>query len=188
MVWGGNCKHQEIESLYVAPKHPKDDAGFFAVAETLHSFPHRMSQTEYESDYDSEYDDSEYDSASESGSEETDMTYTSLEAALADMSARMAELDQALDTTAIVAHTLETPVTAVAVSAFTNPRVLESAPFRATKFRLKSSAKALLNTAHHTVTFAELCDAIRKSLGAGGNVLGATDFLSVLQHLPEIIE
>ncbi len=148
-----------------------------------------QSDSEYTTDYDSEYD-SEYDSdaSSNSSTEESEMTYTSLEAALADMTSRLAELDQALDTTTTVVHTLETPVTAVAVSAFTNPRVLESAPFRETKFRLKSSAKALLQTPHHTVTFAELCDAIRKALKREGDVLGATEFLSVLQHLPEIIE
>ncbi len=149
-----------------------------------------MSQTEseYESEYDSEYD-SDYDSGSEDGSEETEMTYTSLEAALADMSARMAELDHALDTTTTVAHALETPVTAVAVSAFTNPRVLESAPFRATKFRLKHEAKVGLGAQHHSVTFAELCAAIRHAKKEDLEAMwGTSDFLGVLRHLPSIIE
>jgi hypothetical protein len=151
-----------------------------------------MSDSEYESEYESEYDseDCEYDTDASTGSKETDATEatcTSLEAALADMTARLAELDHALDTTTTVAQTLEQPVTAMAVSAFTNPRVLEAAPFRATKFRLKPAAKILLDAAHHTVTFAELCAAVRKKL-TEGDVLGASDFLSVLQHLPEIIE
>jgi hypothetical protein len=151
-----------------------------------------MSDSEYESEYDS--DDYEYDSDGSdatTGSDETEATEatcTSLEAALADMTARLAELDHALDTTTTVAQTLEQPVTAMAVSAFTNPRVLETAPFRTTRFRLKHEAKVLLGAAHHTVTFAELCAAVRAKLAAEGNVLGASDFLTVLQHLPEIIE
>ncbi len=154
--------------------------------------PNKMSDSEYESDYDS--DDYEYDSDGSdetTGSEETEATeatYTSLEAALADMTSRLSELDHALDTTTTVAQTLEQPVTAMAVSAFTNPRVLEAAPFRATRFRLKHDAKVLLGTAHHTITFSELCAALRKKLAMDGNVLGASDFLAVLQHLPELIE
>ncbi len=154
-----------------------------------------MSESEYDSDYDSEYD-----SDTSDDSEVTEATYTSLEAALADMTARMAELDHALNTTETVAHTLEHPVTAVAVSAFTNPRVLESAPFRTTKFRLKHAAKVALGAPHHTVTFAELCTAIRQakkedlealwssSLAKSKAGLTTSEFLGVLQRLPEIVE
>lgn len=135
---------------------------------------------------DSEYD-SEYDGSSV-GSWETEATCTSLEAALADMTTRIAELDQALDTTTATTQRLEKPVTTVAISAFANPRVLESAPFRTTQFRLRPAVKEILNLRHNTVTFAELCAAIRQGLGRDGTVLGASDFLGVLQHLPEIIE
>ncbi len=147
-----------------------------------------MSDSEYDSEYDSEWDESSVGSGETDATEATEATCTSLEAALADMTARLAQLDQALDTTAATTQMLEKPVTTVAVSAFTNPRVLESAPFRATQFRLKPAAKTLLGTAHHTVTFAELCAAIRQVLRRDGTMLGASDFLGVLQHLPEIIE
>ena len=144
-----------------------------------------MSDSEYDTDDASSIGSDT--SCSTEASEATEATYTSLEAALADMTARLAELDHALDTTTTVAQTLEQPVTAIAVSAFTNPRVLEAAPFRTTKFRLKPAAKVLLGTPRHTVTFSELCAAVRTTLRTG-DVLEASDFLGVLQRLPEIIE
>lgn len=137
---------------------------------------------------DSEYDSEDVSSIGSGETFETEATCTSLEAALADMTARLAQLDQALDTTALTTQTLEKPVTTVALASFMNPRVLESAPFRTTKFRLKPVAKELLGVRHHTVTFAELCEAIRHTLQHDGTVLGVSDFLGVLQHLPEIIE
>lgn len=144
-----------------------------------------MSDSEYDTEYDSDYSDES--SVGSGDTDVTEATCTSLEAALADMTARLAQLDQALDTTAATTQTLEKPVTTVVISAFTNPRVLESAPFRATQFRVKPAAKELLNLRHHTVTFAELCAAIRQVL-RGGTVLGASDFLGVLQCIPDIIE
>jgi hypothetical protein len=148
-----------------------------------------MSDSEYESDYDSEYD-SEYEGSSEytEETEGTEATCTSLEAALAEMTARLAELDGGLDSMAATTATLEQPVTSVAISAFTNPRVLECAPFRSTKFRLKHDAKMALGTPHHTVSFTELCAAVRKTLAIKGDVLGATKFLEVLQRLSDIVE
>lgn len=147
-----------------------------------------MSDSEYDSEYESEYD-SEYEGSESDNTEGTEATYTSLEAALADMTARLAELDGGLDAMTSATATLEQPVTSVAVSAFTNPRVLEIAAFRATKFRLKHAAKVALGTPHHIVTFSELCAVIRKmkkeDLEA---VWGTSDFLGVLKRLPDIVE
>ena len=153
-----------------------------------------MSESEYESEYDSEYDsDSEYttDSEATGATGATELTCTSLEAALAEMTNRLAELDEGLTAMATTTKILEQPMAAVAISAFKNPRVLESAPFRATKFRLRPAAKTFLRTPHHTVTFAELCAAIREAIECKKQKVeamwGTSDFLGILQRLPDII-
>ncbi len=139
-------------------------------------------ESEYESDYDSEYVDSS----------DTETTYTSLEAALMEMTDRLAELDTGLESMAVTAGQLEQPVAAVAVGAFTNPRVLEAAPFRGEPFRLLPAAKAFLGCAHHTVSFGDLCEAIRKALRdkpvSVEQQWGTTDFMGVLQRLSDIVE
>lgn len=147
---------------------------------------------EYESEYDSEYEtDSDYDSET-SGSEETGVTYTSLEAALAEMTSRLAELDEGLQTMSDVTQGLEHPVTTVAIASFTNPRILETAPFRNTKFRLHHDAKEFLETSHHTVTFAEMSEAIRRAIRNKKEEVkrkwGTTDFLGILHNLPSLVE
>jgi len=116
----------------------------------------------------------------------TGITYTSLEAALGGMTSRLEELDTGLDLMTNMTKSLEYPLTSVAVSSFTNPRILESAPFRSTRFRVKTNS--LIGIPDNTVTFAQLCAAIRRTLRIEKNVLGATTFLDVLSGLPEIIE
>ena len=147
-----------------------------------------MSEDEYEDDG------SEASEASNGGSEGSDSetTYTSLEAALMEMTDRLAELDAGLHSMATATGNLEQPVASVAVGSFTNPRVLESAPFRLTAFRLLPEAKAFLGCPHHTVEFRTLCTAIRKVLREKPDEVdrlwGTTDFLGVLQRLSQIVE
>ena len=145
------------------------------------------SEISYDSGSDSSSE-SGSDSANESGSE---FTYSSFQEALEEMMAGLMELDEGLQTVAITTQVLEKPVTAVAVGAFTNPRILESAPFRKTKFRLLPAAKSFLGV-HQTVSFAELCAAIRQAIRERKTEVeemwGTADFLGILQRLPEIVQ
>jgi hypothetical protein len=139
---------------------------------------------QYDAEY-SEYSDSDCTEMSE-------ITCTSLEAALAEMTSRLAELDEGLHSMSEATQILEHPLTSVAITAFTNPQVLATAPFRATNFRLLPSAKTFLGMPHHIVTFAELCAAIRKATHEKRDecrrMWGTTEFLGILHHLSELVE
>jgi hypothetical protein len=106
------------------------------------------------------------------------------------MMAGLKELDNGMQTVATTTRVMENPITKVAVGSFTNPKVLESAPFRQTKFRLLPAAKTFLGT-HNTVTFAELSEAIRQAIRERKNEVeemwGTADFLGILQR-PDIVE
>ena len=145
-----------------------------------------------ESEYDSEEyeDDSEYDS--DAGSDAgTCITFTSFEGAMAAMYEQFACMDSELGDVSNQIHTLEKPLATVAVSTFVQPRVLESAPFRQTKFRVRPAARELLGLSE-VATFAELCQAIRTQIHErkeeAERVWGSASFLQILQQLPEIIE
>jgi hypothetical protein len=134
-----------------------------------------MSDSEYDSDY----------------TEATDVSFSSFQEALEEMMAGLAQLDEGLNSINTTTQILEQPIASVAIQSFTNPRVLEAAPFRATKFRLKPEAKTFLHV-HHTVAFAELCEAIRQALRYRKTEVeemwGTTNFLGILQKLPDIVE
>ncbi len=152
-----------------------------------------MSDYDSEDLYDSEDSDYEYDSDESDDSDCTEVTYTSLEAALAEMTERLHEIDAGLDSMTGATQSLEQPMTAVAIQSFVNPRVLETAPFRQTRFRLRPAAKVFLGTPHHTVTLAELCAAIRLALKTKPkeeleSMWGTVDFLGVLQRISVIVE
>ncbi len=147
--------------------------------------------SDYESDdlYDSEDSDYEYDSDESDDSGCTEATYTSLEAALAEMTERLQAIDAGLDSMATTTQSLEQPMTTVAIQSFVNPRVLETAPFRQTRFRLRKEAKEFLGMPHHTVTFADICAAIRKKPAAElESMWGTAHLLGILQRLSEIVE
>ena len=156
-------------------------------------------------EYDSYTEDSDYDSDSSGSSDcdsqstgvtnatgQTDVTFSSFQHALEEMMAGLAQLDEGLHGINATTQTLEHPLTSVAIGSFTNPRVLETAPFRATKFRLRHAAKTFLGTPHHTVAFAELCEAIRKAIRERKEEVetmwGTSEFLGILQKLPDIVE
>ncbi len=153
-----------------------------------------MSDYDSEDFYDSEDSDYEYDSdASDDDSDGSEATYTSLEAALAEMTERLHTIDAGLESMTGATQSLEQPMTAVAIQSFVNPRVLETAPFRQTRFRLRRDAKEFLGMPHHTVTFAELCAAIRLALKTKPkeeleSMWGTVDFLGVLQRMQDIVE
>ncbi len=146
-------------------------------------------------DYESEYDDSEYDEdedyGSDVGSEGTCITFTSFEGAMAAMYEQFATLDTELGEVANQISTLEKPVATVAVSTFVQPRVLESAPFRQTKFKVRLAARELLGLPQ-VATFAELCQAIRIQVRdrkeEAERMWGTTAFLTILQQLHEVVE
>jgi hypothetical protein len=148
------------------------------------------SETEYESDYTDSDSDSDSDCTGVTG--QTDVTFSSFQHALEEMMTSLAQLDEGLHSINTTTTALEQPLTSVAIGSFTNPRVLEAAPFRATKFRLRHTAKTFLNTPHHTVTFAELCEAIRKAIRERKEEVktmwGTVEFLGILQKLPDIVE
>lgn len=152
-----------------------------------------MSDTEHEyedSEYeDSEYDDSEYETeGSDAG---TCITFTSFEGAMTSMYEQFASMDAELGEVANHITVLEKPVATVAVSTFVQPRVLESAPFRQTKFRVRPTAQEVMGL-KEVATFAELCQAIRVQIverkEEAERVWGSTNFLEILQQLDEIIE
>jgi hypothetical protein len=154
-----------------------------------------MSDSEYDSEYSSDSDGSENgsDCSEETyATGETEVTFSSFQEALEEMMAGLAQLDEGLHFIDTKATSLEQPVSNVAIGSFTNPRILESAPFRETKFRLRHSVKIFLNTPHHTVTFAELGEAIRTAIRERKEEVvtmwGTADFLGILQRLPDIVE
>ncbi len=146
--------------------------------------------------------DVETDIGSESG-----CTYLSIEEALETMAKYLQEFCEEVDTVHSTIQTMEKPVTSVALAAFSQPRVLESAVFRKERFRLKETAKTLLDCKHVNTTFGGLCSHIRAYLFANklvdsvGRVqlneefqklLGTEDssvsFLWILQHLHCFVE
>jgi hypothetical protein len=150
---------------------------------------------EYEHDYDTDVEtetDVETDMEYETETEGSEATFTSFQAELEDMIAGLLQLDNGLSAIAETTQTLEKPLTTVAVQAFTNPRVLEAAPFRQTKFRLLPAAKTFLHLPHNTILFAELGAAIRQAIRERKTEVeemwGTSDFLGILRRLPEIVE
>lgn len=152
-----------------------------------------MSDQEYDdndSEYDSEHDE-EYDGSDVGSDAETCITFTSFEGAMATMYEQFATLDTELGEVATQISTLEKPVATVAVSTFVQPCVLESAPFRQTKFKVRSTARHVLGLPP-VATFAQLCEAIRNQLRNRKEeaklMWGTTDFLAILQNLNDIVE
>jgi hypothetical protein len=148
-----------------------------------------------ETDYESEYDDTDCESedyGSDVGSDAgTCITFTSFEGAMAAMYEQFATLDTELGDVANQIMTLEKPVATMAVSTFVQPRVLESAPFRQTKFKVRLAARELLGLPQ-VATFAELCQAIRIQVRdrkeEAERMWGTTVFLDILQQLHEVVE
>ncbi len=148
-------------------------------------------ETEYESEYDSEYsEDSEYTDGSED-ERGTCATFTSFEGAMAELGVQFAALDTELGDVANQIQTLEKPVATVAVSTFVQPRVLESAPFRQTKFKVRTTARHVLGLPA-VASFAEVCAALRTQLRErkeeAESMWETTDFLAILQKLNDIVE
>jgi hypothetical protein len=144
-----------------------------------------MSEDEYTSEDESEYD-SEYETDAD-----TCVTFTSLEGAMAAMYEQFASLDAELGEVTQHITTLEKPVATVAVATFVQPRVLESAPFRQTKFHVRSTAKHVLSLPA-VATFSELCKAIRIQLRErreeAESMWETTNFLEILQKLNDVVE
>ena len=103
---------------------------------------------------------------SDDGSSGSEDSYSSIADALAGMMAQFEALESGLDAMTTTTTTMSAPVAHVAVATFKQPRVLEAAPFRAERFRLKASARAMFGTEATVVTFAELCALLR---GGGGS-------------------
>ena len=147
-----------------------------------------MSDYEYEYEDDSEYED-EYET--EGSDAESCVTFTSFEGAMTAMYEQFASMDAELGEVSHHISTLEKPVATVAVSTFVQPRVLESAPFRQTKFRVQPAAQELLGI-REVATFAELCQAIRVQIHERREeverVWGTSNFLEILQQLDKFVE
>lgn len=116
-------------------------------------------------------------------------SYTSIREALESFTERMAAMESVLDGVDSRLHEIETPISVAALGRFKQPAYLEAAPFRSTKFRLLPEARTLLGLSRDTVTFAELCAAIRAASKPDLEaMLGVSDFLGVLTHLDRLIE
>jgi hypothetical protein len=120
---------------------------------------------------------------------ETSETYSSIQRALESFTDRMAAMESVLDGVDSRLHEIEQPLSVASLGRFTQPTFLESSPFRSTKFRLLPEARALFGLDHGTVSFAELCTAIRSTAKEDlERMLGVSDFLGVLTRLDKIIE
>jgi hypothetical protein len=116
------------------------------------------SDTSYQSDSDSDNDDG-YSSTSTHG------TFASLAAALGRMSEQFADLDGGLASMESSVRGLERPAIGLTAATYSQPGVLESAPFRKTRFRLRDEGATLFPEVQAgTTTFSEICQAVRKRM------------------------
>ena len=122
-------------------------------------------------------------------SQTSEESYSSIREALESFTERMAAMESVLDGVDSHLHQIEHPISVAALGRFKQPAYLESAPFRATKFRVLPDARTLLGLPHSTATFAELCAAIRAApKPALEAMLGVSNFLGVLTRLDRLIE
>lgn len=116
----------------------------------------------YESD--ASYESEGSSDGSYTGSESTHGTFASLAAALASMSEHFADLDGGLASVETSVRGLEKPALAMTIASYSQPGVLEAAPFRATRFRLKPEAAEVLSVTAGTVSFRDICQTLRSQL------------------------
>jgi hypothetical protein len=148
---------------------------------------------------------SEYESDSE-GSEGSEESFSSITQALQDLRERMEAFEVGVEEVAATVVGMEQPVSAVAIATYVQPRILEKAPFRQERFRVKPAAKTLLGLEGSTPTFKTLCAVLREycipytDLESRRIVLpeelkqlleieeATLSFLEVLAHLDRIVE
>jgi hypothetical protein len=129
------------------------------------------------------------DSTGTANTTNTAETYGSIQRALESFTDRMAAMESVLNGVDSRLHEIEQPLSVASLGRFIQPSYLETAPFRSTKFRLLPDARTLFSIDRGTVSFAELCTAIRSTAKEDlERMLGVSDFLSVLTHLDKIIE
>ncbi len=160
-----------------------------------------MSAHEYESTY---YSETESDRGSVSGSEES---FSSLAAALESMREKLEIFGEGVEGLHAGVKQMETPVTAVALAPFVQPRYLEEAPFRKERFVLKEEAKRVLGLERDTAKFSTVCASLRtycfrhKLVNANGVIqvndelktlldihVSETTFLGLLMHMDKMVE
>lgn len=142
-----------------------------------------------DSDGESGYEDSGCESDGDSGSTGTHGTFASIAKALGFLSEQLAELDGGFECMESSVRGLEKPALAVTVATYSQPAVLEAAPFRHTRFRwrpeslraleciLGSSEGGNAPLERDTVSFTEICAAVRRGMfetGLGGEAFRAS--------------
>lgn len=128
----------------------------------------------YASSYESDVSDSEYEGESDYGSESdsdsisTHGTFASLAAALKCMSDQLGDLDGGFECVESSVRSLEKPALAVTVATYSQPTVLEAAPFRSTRFRWRPEASAAFpeidGNAATSVAFSDICRTVRTKM------------------------
>jgi hypothetical protein len=133
------------------------------MSKTRHAMPHASSD-ESDASFEDEtfWSDSDTDS---NDSECTHDTFASLAAALASMSEHFADLEGGFECVESSVRGLEKPALAVTVATYSQPGVLEAAPFRATRFQWKPEAAEVLPEINgDTTTFGDICQTLRSQL------------------------
>ncbi len=119
-----------------------------------------MSEHDYESETCS--DDGSQTGSYASGT--TEESFSSLAEALEAMREKLEQFHDGVEHLHTSVKTMEAPVTSVAVTSFSQPHYLKSAPFRSERFALQEQAKQILGIQKDSAKFSSICSKLRAYL------------------------
>lgn len=105
---------------------------------------------------------SDFCGCSDSSDISSTCTFASLADALKGMTDHLAELDDGFECMESSVRRLERPAIGLAVATYSQPAVLEAAPFRHTRFRWRPDVP--VKHTHETVSFTDVCARVRRGM------------------------